>query len=178
MSDQCGKPTCGASKTERICPEGFRYVKQMMEQPPKIAVMACEGACIKGEVARVAANMLAYKMHRDKAVRICLGDAVTGNSGFAELIQRAPEVIAIEGCPLQCGTEILKSRLPDVNPTVVIASSLYEYDKAKYFEIFDLPHSTIEEFATQVANEASKLIASNDKPQDCAPGGCCSQGCC
>ncbi len=85
--------------------------------PPKIAVLACEGGCVKGEVARVAANILAYKLQRDAAVRICLGDAATGNSGMLDLVNRAPKVIAVEGCPLQCGTEIMRYRLPDLHTT-------------------------------------------------------------
>ena len=83
-----------------------------MALPPKKAVLACEGGCVKGEVARVAANILAYRMERDKAVRICLGDAATGNSGMLELVTWAPQVIAVEGCPLQYGTEIMRKRLP------------------------------------------------------------------
>ncbi|MCL5047060.1 MAG: putative zinc-binding protein [Actinobacteria bacterium] len=76
----------------------MRYVKRELALPPKRAVVACEGACIKGEVARVAANILAYRLQRDAAVRICSGDASTGNSGMLDLVTRAPEVIAIEGC--------------------------------------------------------------------------------
>ena len=64
----------------RICPEGARYVEKILSGPPRIAVMACEGGCIKGEVARVAANILTYQLEREASVRICLGDAATGGS--------------------------------------------------------------------------------------------------
>lgn len=155
MSNQCGKTGCGDSMS-RICPEGLQYVKKVKEQPDRIAVMACEGACIKGEVARVAANLLAYQMHQQNAVRICLGDAATGNSGFLDLVRQAPQVISIEGCSLQCGTEILKKRFDDLKSSVIVASELYEYDKKRYFEIFDLPRETIDQFAQTVADQVSK----------------------
>ncbi|MGE5372188.1 MAG: putative zinc-binding protein [Solirubrobacterales bacterium] len=177
MSNQCGNSGCGTS-AERICPEGYRYVKQVLEQSPKVAVMACEGACIKGEVARVAANMLAYQMHREDAVRVCLGDAATGNSGFLELVQKAPRVISIEGCSLRCGTEILQNRIKNLEATVINASDFYEYDKSRHFEIFDLPHSTIEDFSRKVADHVSKALFTEQKPaQDQNDCGCCC-GCC
>lgn len=137
----------------RICADGERYVKKHMGCPPKKAVLSCEGACIKGEVTRVAANILAYRLQRDNAVRICLGDASTGNSGMYDLIRQAPEIIALEGCYLHCGTEIMKMRDPDFRATIVETSQFYSFDREKYFEIFDLPRSEIDEFAGKVAEE-------------------------
>ena len=107
MSDDCGNMGGGA----RVCPEGARYVEKFLAGPPRTAILACEGGCLKGEVARVAANMLAYKLERDTSVRICLGDAVTGESGFVKLLEEAPRVIVIEGCFLHCGSQIVKTRL-------------------------------------------------------------------
>lgn len=49
MAKDCAKMRDGA----RICPEGARYVKQVIAGPPRVALMACEGGCLKGEVARV-----------------------------------------------------------------------------------------------------------------------------
>ena len=152
MADKC----CSSCAADRICPDGYRYVQHQLASAPKLAVLACEGACIKGEVARTAANILAYRLHRDKAVRICLGDAATGNSGMTELVQRAPEVIAIEGCPLSCGLTVLKSRLPDIAATAIDISNLYSFDREAYFEIFDLPREKIDEFARIVADQVSK----------------------
>jgi uncharacterized metal-binding protein len=94
-------------------------------------------------------------------VRICLGDAATGNSGFFDLLQNAAEVIAIEGCPLQCGTEIIRKRLPDFNPVIVNASELYEFDRSKYFEIFDMPRDQIDAHAQKVAETVQWQIFNN-----------------
>lgn len=154
MSNQCLSPCA----TSRICPEGLRYVNQQLLSNPKLAVIACEGACIKGEVARVAANMLAYRLEKENMVRICLGDAATGNSGMIELVKRAPQVVAIEGCPLCCGTMVLRSRLPELRTVIIDASQIYQYDKANQFEIFDIPSSQIEEYALMVANCARERL--------------------
>lgn len=156
MSGKCAS-SCA---TARICQDGYRYVQHQLTLAPKKAIIACEGACIKGEVARTAANILAYRLNPDTAVRICLGDATTGNSGMTELVLRAPEVIAIEGCPLCCGLTVLKSRIPELKATAVDASKLYTFDREAHFEIFDLPREQIEEFAGIVADHVSKQFIS------------------
>ena len=135
----------------RICPEGARYVEKALAGQPKVAIMACEGGCLKGEVARVAANILAYQLERDAAVRICMGDAVTGDSGFVKLVEKAPKTLVIEGCFLHCGTHIMQTRIPDFNPEIVESSRFLSFDREKYFEIFDLPREEIEQNARKVA---------------------------
>ncbi len=140
-----------APSRSRVCAEGKRYVERHLEGPPKVAVLACEGACVKGEVARVAANLLAYRLERERTVRICHGDALTADSGFRTLVERAPRVIAVEGCGLHCATELLNARLPDVRVTPVTASTLYEYDRTRCFEIFDMPAEELAAHARVVA---------------------------
>lgn len=148
----CAEKTKGG----RVCGEAKRYVARQLALPPKKAVISCEGACVKGEVARVAANLLAYRLERDAAVRICLGDAATANSGMARLVERAPEVIAVEGCPLRCATEILRRRMPDLRPRVFDASTLYSYDRDACFEIMDMPREQLEAHASAVAEHVRR----------------------
>lgn len=171
MTTGCGQKNSDA----RICPEGARYVEKMLAGPPRTAIIACEGGCIKGEVARVAANIVAYQLERDAAVRICLGDAVTGDSGFVELVRRAPSVVAIEGCFLHCGSQIMKTRLPDCEPVIVEANRLYSFDRDKYFEIFDMPRTEIEQYAATVAKYVQQTEFQGEKADESvlAPG-CCS----
>ncbi|GMA99140.1 putative zinc-binding protein [Pelosinus sp. IPA-1] len=165
---------CGERSSEaRICPEGARYVEKILAGPPRTAIMACEGGCIKGEVARVAANILAYQLERDAAVRICLGDAVTGDSGFLELIKQAPKTIVIEGCFLHCGTTIMKTRLPGFDPVVVEAIRLYRFDRDKYFEIFDMPRAEIEQYAKQVADYVQQTYFQGKSVEGAVLPPCC-----
>jgi uncharacterized metal-binding protein len=152
MEGHCSDRAAG----RRVCGDAKRYVDRELALAPKKAVIACEGACVKGEIARVAANLLAYRLERDAAVRICLGDAATADSGMSRLVRRAPEVIAIEGCPLRCGTEILRRRMPDLQATVFEASSAYTYDRGTCFEIMDMPREQIEAHASAVADHVRK----------------------
>jgi hypothetical protein len=153
MNNDCGKTSGGA----RVCPEGARYVEKILAGPPRTAILACEGGCLKGEVARVAANMLAYQLERDTSVRICLGDAVTGDSGFVKLLEEAPRTIVIEGCFLHCGSQIVKKRLPDFAPEIVESSRFLHFDRDKYFEIFDLPRAEIDQYAKTVAEHVQQI---------------------
>ncbi|WP_094604195.1 hypothetical protein SPSIL_036320 [Sporomusa silvacetica DSM 10669] len=155
IADVCSANSCcTASSTARVCPDAARRVEEELTKPAKKAVIACEGSCISGEVARLAANMLAYDRQRDSAIRICLGDASTGDSGMVSLVRRAPEVIALEGCPLRCGMSILKTRLPDLQPTIIDAGKLYSFDRTKYSNVFDLSQEQLEEYAKIVADHA------------------------
>ena len=172
MNNDCGK-TSGCA---RVCPEGARYVEKILAGPPRTAILACEGGCLKGEVARVAANMLAYQLEREASVRICLGDAVTGESGFVKLLEEAPRVIVSEGCFLHCGSQIVKTRLPDFAPEIVESSRFLHFDRDKYFEIFDLPRAEIEQYAKTVAEHVQQIKfrgaadSSAEMAQGC--GGC------
>ncbi|MBP2666307.1 MAG: hypothetical protein H6Q76_1287, partial [Firmicutes bacterium] len=116
-----------------------------------------EGGCLKGEVARVAANILAYQLEREASVRICLGDAATGDSGFVKLVQDASQTIVIEGCFMHCGTQIMKTRIADFEPEIVEASQFLDFDRDKYFEIFDLPRAEIDQYAQKVADYTQRL---------------------
>lgn len=166
----------GSVGKQRVCPEGRAYVNQKLTESPKKAIICCEGACIKGEVARGAANILAYQLQKENSVRICMGDAATGNSGMLELIERAPEVIAVEGCALQCGTEILRKRVPDQKITVVYASRFYPASWINSLEIFDTPEGEIKEQARNVAKEINERYFLN-KATDSGNSDC-TNSCC
>ncbi|VVB97034.1 DGC domain protein [uncultured archaeon] len=98
--------TIEIEKVERSCPACEEYSKKHSTNPPRIAVMACEGACSKGEVARLAANMVAHRLAREETVRICLGGAFTKDTGQRDLVRRANKTIAIEGCFISCSSRI------------------------------------------------------------------------
>ncbi|WP_374515884.1 putative zinc-binding protein [Niveibacterium sp.] len=143
---------------KRICAEGAAYLAPILNEPtPRVAVMSCEGACAKGEIARVTANLVSYRLARDSVVRLCLGDAVTADSGFSEVVQRAPWVVSVEGCPLCCGSRILRTRFPDVAIRAVVATQYYDYDASK-FEIHDLAPGEADAIAQKVAPQTLDAI--------------------
>lgn len=110
-------------KLEQVIGE---YMEKNSTEPPKIAVMSCEGACARGDIARRAANLVAHNLARNETVRICLGGAFNMETGPRDLIKRADKTIAIEGCPSCCSTTIMKKVLPEFQPEVVQADMLHQ----------------------------------------------------
>lgn len=142
--------TIKIEKVEKSCQACEEYSEENSTNPPRIAVMACEGACAKGEVARLAANILAHQLARENTVRICLGGAFTKDTGQRNLVRRANKTIAIEGCFISCSSRMMKGVLPGLRPEIVQADTLYE--SSLPFGIDEVPEEELKECAHIVAN--------------------------
>lgn len=146
-------------KVEQSCSACEEYAKKHFTNPPRIAVMACEGACSKGEVARLAANMVAHRLAREETVRICLGGAFTKDTGQRDLIRKADKTIAIEGCFISCSSRMMKGVLPEINPEIVRADMLYESDMP--FGIDEV----LEEKLGGYAREVAEIVVKEHVPE-------------
>jgi len=62
--------------TCKLCEE---YAAQQAHKP--IAVLCCEGACLRGEIARRAADVLCRELAPERTARIRLGGAFTKEGG-------------------------------------------------------------------------------------------------
>ncbi len=142
--------TIKIEKVEKSCPACEEYAQVHSTNPPRIAVMACEGACAKGEVARIAANLVAHQLARENTVRICLGGAFTKDTGQRNLVRRANKTIAIEGCFISCSSRMMKGVLPGLRPEIVQADTLYE--SSLPFGIDEVSEEELRECAQIVAN--------------------------
>ena len=177
--------TIKIEKVERSCPACEEYAQAHSTTMPKIAVMACEGACAKGEVARLAANIVAHKLARENTVRICLGGAFTKDTGQRNLVRRANKTIAIEGCFISCSSRMMKGVLPGLRPEIVQADTLYE--KSLPFGINEVPEEELRECAHIVANTVAIEHINNSaltgekaskKEFTCAPAKNIKSSCC
>ncbi|HSB79283.1 MAG TPA: putative zinc-binding protein [Candidatus Methylomirabilis sp.] len=139
-------------KTRNVCPMCEDYAKRQASKP--VAVMSCEGACLRGEVARQAANLLCHSLAPDQTVRICLGGAFTKDTGQRSLVRNAPRVIALEGCFLNCSSRMMQGVISDLDPEVIIADRLYDFDK-RLFGIDEMPRGEIEAHARTVAERVA-----------------------
>ncbi len=145
--------TVQIEKTTKVCPMCEDYAARNGTKP--IVVMCCEGACLRGEVARRAANMLCHSLAPDKTVRLCLGGAFTKDGGQRSLASSAPKLVAIEGCFLECGTRMMKGVASNIEPEVIIADRLYDFDH-RLFGINEMPD---EQITANAAVVASKVLA-------------------
>ncbi|MGE5412112.1 MAG: putative zinc-binding protein, partial [Clostridiales bacterium] len=79
-------------KTRNICPMCEDYAKAQVTKP--VVIMSCEGACLRGEVSRQAANIVCHSLLPETTVRLCLGGAFTKDGGQRNLVRNAQKVVA------------------------------------------------------------------------------------
>ena len=139
-----------------VCPLGEVVGKQMIGEK-RIPVISCEGGCFRGEIARVAAHMVAKE---EPYSRGCHGEMFTApRSAMAEWARKANKVVVIDGCFMHCHGRIMKNIVGDQNVIQFDALPIYNKDK-KYSDtmlVDEIPETEREGLARQVAD---KVLAS------------------
>ncbi len=108
--------------TRGICPIGEVTGKLMMAEG-QIPVISCEGSCIRGEIARLAADMLAKEAAFGRG---CHGEFFTvPHSAMARWANRANRIVVIDGCFLHCHGRIMEGLFGKDQLSVFDALSYY-----------------------------------------------------
>jgi uncharacterized metal-binding protein len=136
-----------------FCPVGETYAKQQIAKKT-IPVFSCEGPCIRGEIARLAANLVAQEV--PELARICHAEAFyVPHSSMAAWMKSAEKSVMIDGCFLKCHGRVLKKLVGDEKVIHIDALPLYR----KFTDVF-LMEDVPEEERKAVAREvADKIIA-------------------
>ena len=135
------------SKTDGICPVGEKVGSRYLEEG-KIPVLSCEGACIRGEIARLAAHLVAKE---EPYRRGCHGELFTAPaSALAQWMKNAGKIVLIDGCFLRCHGRILENLVEEENLVQFDALSFYK----KYTDRFDIDSVPEEE-----RKETARLVA-------------------
>ena len=139
-----------------VCPLG-EVVGSRMIAEGKIPVISCEGGCFRGEIARVAAHMVAKE---EPYSRGCHGEMFTApRSAMAEWAGKAGKVVVIDGCFMHCHGRIMKNVVGPENMIQFDALPMYNKDN-KYSDkmlVDEVPEAEREDLARQVAE---KILAS------------------
>ncbi|HCY86062.1 MAG TPA: hypothetical protein DHV36_13075, partial [Desulfobacteraceae bacterium] len=148
MNPVSGKKTIEMNPTNGVCPIG-ETTGQANINDAKIPVLSCEGACIRGEIARLAANMIARERQFGRG---CHGELITvPDSAIARWIRSAEKVVLIDGCFLRCHGRIIENIIGGVRLVQFDALSHYN----RYTDIFDyedVPEAERKETARSVAD--------------------------
>jgi uncharacterized metal-binding protein len=145
------------TKTEKTCPIGETVGKQNLEKR-KIPVISCEGACIRGEIARVAANLVAKE---EPYRRGCHGELLAvPHSAMAEWVKKAGTVVLIDGCFMGCHGRILENMLGRENLVRFDALSFYR----KYTDRFDID-SVSEKECLETARKVADIVLAELKKE-------------
>ncbi len=147
------------SEVSGVCPAGEAYAHQQITEKTT-PVLACEGPCIRGEIARLAANNVTEEA---PYARCCYAEAfLVPHSSMTTWVKEADEVVVIDGCFLKCIGRIAENMVDKDKVINIDAYPLYK----EYTETFlytDVPEDTRNQLARQVADKVlKKLKASHE----------------
>ncbi len=138
---------------EGFCPAGEVYAKQQIEKKT-IPVLSCEGPCIRGEIARLAANFVAQAV--PSLARACHAETFfVPHSSMARWVKEAERSVMIDGCFLNCHGRVLTG--------LIGADKLIQFDALpfykKYTDIFLMDDVPEEERKAVARKVADRIIA-------------------
>ncbi len=132
------------------CPAGEVYAKQNIAEK-KVPVFSCEGPCIRGDIARRAANLVAHEV--PSYARACHAETFfVPHSSMARWVKEAEKSVMIDGCFLKCHGRVLNKLVGEDKVVHIDAYPLYK----KYSDVFsmdDVPEEERKAVARQVADK-------------------------
>lgn len=132
-----------------VCPAGEAYAKRQIAAK-RIPVLSCEGPCIRGEIARLAGNLIAQEL--PSLARACHAETFfVPHSAMATWVRTAEKCIMIDGCFLKCHGRVLANLVGEDKVVQIDALPLYR----KYTDVFlmeDVPEEERQAAARQVAD--------------------------
>jgi uncharacterized metal-binding protein len=138
-----------------FCPAGEVYAKRNIAER-KTPVLSCEGPCIRGEIARLAANLVAQEV--PSFARACHAETfLVPHSAMARWVKEAEKSIMIDGCFLKCHGRVLKKLIGEEKMIQIDALPLYK----RYTDVFlmdDVPEEERKAVARQVADQIIALL--------------------
>ncbi len=137
------------SAVKGACPAGEVYAQDNIAEKA-IPVLSCEGPCIRGEIARLAANMVGEEA---PYARCCYAETLlVPHSAMATWVRQAEKVVMIDGCFLSCIGRALQNVIDERRMIHIDALPLYR----KYSDVFlytDVPEKARKELAREVADK-------------------------
>ena len=135
-----------------LCRVGETYANEQIAART-IPVLSCEGPCIRGDIARRAADLIVKDVPSLK--RACHGEAFyVPYSAMATWVKSADRVLMIDGCFLQCHGRVLKNLITAERVLQVDALPLHR----KYGDIFQMDDVPEEERRAVARDVADKII--------------------
>jgi uncharacterized metal-binding protein len=155
MAEYTPEFTLEVQKIQGACPAGEAYAQRSMAEA-KTPVLSCEGPCIRGEIARLAANLVAHEI--PLLARACHAESLfVPHSSMAHWVKGAEKTVMIDGCFLKCHGRVLKKLIDEDKVVHIDAYPFYK----KYSDIFlmdDVPEEERKAVARQVADKIIALL--------------------
>lgn len=147
------------------CPAGERYAEEQIARA-SIPVLSCEGPCIRGEIARLAANMVAAEAPGH--ARACHAEAFfVPHSAMSRWVRTAERAVMIDGCFLQCHGRVLRGIAAKEHVVQFDAFRVHR-QYADVFAMSDVPEAERRAAAQQVADAVLAALARDQSIQSTA----------
>lgn len=144
---------------EGVCPAGEAWAERNIAEG-KIPVFSCEGPCIRGEIARRAANLVAEEQ---PYARACYAETFfVPHSAMTRWAKQADKAVMIDGCFLRCVGRVLSNLVDEKKIIHVDALRLYK----KYTDVFLMEDVSEEEKQTVAREVADKILTMLGKVDD------------
>ena len=150
-----GYETITIEKTNRSCSMCEDFAKRNAAKA--VAVISCEGACLRGEISRQAANILCHKLAPEKTVRVCHGAASTKDTGQRALVKNAQKVLILDGCHVECAARMIRGVLPGIDAEGILTDRLCTFDTSLY-GIDEMPDAEIKALGEEVARKIAATL--------------------
>ncbi len=147
-----------------VCPAGEAWAERQIADG-KIPVLSCEGPCIRGDIARRAANLVAKQKG---FARACYAETfLVPYSSMTRWVKEADKVVMLDGCFLACIGRLLNNQVDRDKIVHIDALSIYH----KYTDLFDMedvPEPERIDTATQVAEAILPRLIEVAQPEETA----------
>ena len=155
---------------DKVCAAGEEFGRQCQLEG-KTPVFSCEGGCIKGEIARQAANLVAKN---DGYARACHGELFSvPHADLAKWVREADKVVVIDGCSLSCHGRIAENIIGRERLVIFDALSIHR-KYANLMDVDDVPEKERKQAAREVAD---RVLANLNENIPCCPDQLPSCGC-
>ncbi len=145
-----------------VCPAGEAWAEQQILQK-KIPVLACEGPCIRGDIARLAANRVAKD---EPFARACYAETfLVPHSSMTRWVKEADKVVMVDGCFLKCIGRVLNNLVDEEK--IVHFDALKFYNRyTDLFDMEDVPEAERIATAEQVADQILSNLRDIREPDE------------
>lgn len=160
MSDSSLSFSLDVDGISGYCPAGEQWAEDKMAQKA-IPVLSCEGPCIRGEIARLAANFVAGEA---PYARACYAEtALVPHSAMARWVKQADQVVMVDGCFLRCIGRLMNNVVD--RETIVHIDALTLHKKySKAFHMDEVAESERKETARLTADRILALLKNDAVP--------------
>ncbi len=154
MNDSTPDFSLKVDGVEGVCPAGEKHALENIAEG-RIPVLSCEGPCIRGEIARLAANIVAKE---SPYARCCYAETfLVPHSTMARWVKDADKVVMIDGCFLKCLGRVLKNFI-DEERMIHIDSLPLHHKYGDKFLYTDVPEAERTEVALEVADKILTML--------------------